>query len=88
MEGGGRSRVVQLEVHSVVNFIVCQGNVVLVDLVPVLQDDLLWTGSNLRRHQLLEVLRGRRTTVSLKNIPFFPITNMKKIHSLQSCHPD
>ncbi len=43
--------VVQFQVHSVVNFVVLQGDVILVDGVPLLKDNLLPVSSRLSGNQ-------------------------------------
>lgn len=50
--------VVELEAHAVVDLVVAEGDVVLVDGVPLLDADLLGPGARLRRHELLEVADG------------------------------
>lgn len=46
--------VVKLEVHSVVDFVVLEGDVILEDGVPLLQDDLLPPGASLGCDQFLQ----------------------------------
>ena len=50
--------IVQFQVHAIVNFIVLQGNVVLVDSVPLLENNLLPVRSSLRRYELLQIANG------------------------------
>ena len=52
------SVVVQLEAHPVVYFVVRQGDVVFVDVVPLLNSNLLRTRSSLCCHQLFQVAYG------------------------------
>jgi hypothetical protein len=56
--GSGRLVVVELEPHPVVDLVVLERDVVLVDVVPLLDADLLGARPRLRRHQLLEVADG------------------------------
>ena len=46
--------VIQLEVHSVVDFVVLKRDVVLEDGVPLLQDDLVPAGARLSGDQFLK----------------------------------
>ena len=50
--------VVELEAHAVVDLVVLEGDVVLVDSVPLLDADLVRSGTRLGRHQLLQVADG------------------------------
>ena len=52
--------VVQLEVHSVVDLVVLQRDVVLEDGVPLLQDYLVPTGARLSGNQFLKMLWGQK----------------------------
>lgn len=52
------SVVVQLEPHAVVNLVVSQGDMVLVDVVPLLNAYLLWPCPCLSCDQLLQVSDG------------------------------
>ena len=47
--------VIKLEVHAIVDFVVDKSDVVLVDRVPLFQDDLVPLCTRLSRDQLLEV---------------------------------
>ena len=47
--------VVEFEAHAVVDLVVAEGDVVLVDVVPLLDADLIGARARLRRHQLLQV---------------------------------
>ena len=47
--------VVEFQVHSVVNLVVPECDVVLEDGVPLFEDDLVPLGARLRRDQLLQV---------------------------------
>ncbi|KAJ6322964.1 hypothetical protein OIU77_012736, partial [Salix suchowensis] len=47
--------VVELEAHAIMNLVILEGNMVLVDVVPLLDPDLLSSGTGLCRHKLLEV---------------------------------
>ncbi|KAK3408751.1 hypothetical protein EUGRSUZ_J00925 [Eucalyptus grandis] len=58
MFGEGKSVVVELEAHAVVDLVVLEGDVVLVDVVPLLDSDLVGAGARLGGHQLLEVADG------------------------------
>lgn len=51
----GELIVVELETHAVVDFIVPEGDVILVDGVPLLNSDFVGASAGLGRHQLLEV---------------------------------
>lgn len=50
--------VVELEAHAVMDFIVLEGDVVLVDVVPLLDPNLVGSGTRLSSHELLEVAYG------------------------------
>jgi hypothetical protein len=52
------SVVVELEAHAVVDLVVLQGDVVLVDVVPLLDAELLRPRPGLRRDELLQVADG------------------------------
>lgn len=52
------SLIVELNVHAVVDLIVGQGNVILEDCVPLLEDDLVIAGAGLRGNQLFKVSYG------------------------------
>lgn len=47
--------VVELETHAVVDLVVLEGDVILVDVVPLLDPDLLSSGPGLSGHELLQV---------------------------------
>ena len=47
--------VIKLQVHAIVDFVVDKSDVVLVDRIPLFQDDLVPLGARLRRDQLLQV---------------------------------
>jgi len=47
--------VVELEAHAIMNLVILEGNMVLIDVVPLLDPDLLSSGTGLCRHELLEV---------------------------------
>ncbi|GLT70135.1 hypothetical protein SLA2020_422320 [Shorea laevis] len=49
------SIVIKFETHSVVDLVVLEGDVILVDVVPLLDPDLLRPCPCLRRYQLLQV---------------------------------
>lgn len=50
--------VVELEAHAVVDLVVLECNMVLVDVVPLLDTDLVGTGTSLGGDELLEVSDG------------------------------
>jgi len=47
--------VVELEAHAIMNLVILEGNMVFIDVVPLLDPDLLSSGTGLGRHELLEV---------------------------------
>ena len=47
--------VVELEAHAIMNLVIPEGNMVFVNGVPLLDPDLLSSGTGLCRHELLEV---------------------------------
>ena len=50
--------IVELKVHAIVDLVVDECDVVLVDSVPLLQDNLVPFGARLSRDQLFEVAHG------------------------------
>lgn len=52
---GSELVVVELEAHAVMDLVVFEGDMVLVDVVPFLDPDLVSSRPRLRRHQLLQV---------------------------------
>lgn len=52
------SVVVHFQAHTVLDFVVLEGQVVLIDYRGFLQADLLWAGSDLRSRQFLQVEDG------------------------------
>lgn len=55
---GLRLVVVELETHAVVDLVILEGDVVLVDVVPLLDAELLRSRARLRRDELLQVADG------------------------------
>lgn len=47
--------VVELEAHAVVDLVVLESDMILVDVVPLLDSNLLRSRSGLRRHELLQI---------------------------------
>lgn len=50
--------VIEFEAHAVVNLVVLESDVVLVDVVPLLNPNLVGSSPGLSRHQLLQVAYG------------------------------
>jgi hypothetical protein len=48
----------QFQIHSIVNFIVFQSNMILVNVVPFLQNNLFCLGAGLGGDQLFQVTNG------------------------------
>lgn len=47
--------VVELQTHAIMHFIISQGDVILVDRIPFLNADFLWTSTSLCRDKFLQV---------------------------------
>lgn len=50
--------VVEFEAHAVVDFVVLESNMILVDIVPLLNPNLLGSSPSLGSHELLQVADG------------------------------
>ena len=50
--------VVELEAHAIVDLVILEGDMILVDGVPLLDADLVGPGARLCRHELLQVADG------------------------------
>ena len=52
---GKMSVVIQLQAHTIINLVVCKGDVVFVDVVPLLNPDFVRPGARLCCYQLLQI---------------------------------
>ena len=61
------SGIIEFQVHAIMDLVVLKCDVVLVDVVPLLQHNLLSTCPSLRGNELLEVLEHHSSKYSSKH---------------------